>query len=163
MLGIINDLTRAIKENDVADINTFLQQLGRTPFFKKQKPTPFDEAMSLIWYLENVFYDAVGNIVSDLKNSFPALEIDTDELIKMGFWSGGDRDGNPFVTTAITLKTAAALRRAILQCYYRDVRRLKRRLTFSGVESVLAELETKLYEETISAKETANLSQRRKF
>jgi phosphoenolpyruvate carboxylase len=160
VLGIINDLTRAIKENDVADINTFLQQLGRTPFFKKQKPTPFDEAMSLIWYLENIFYDAVGNIVSDLKNSFSAREIDTDELIKMGFWSGGDRDGNPFVTTETTLKTAAALRHAILQCYYRDVRRLKRRLTFSGVESVLAQLETKLYDELFAAEESANLNQR---
>ncbi|HEX8250655.1 MAG TPA: phosphoenolpyruvate carboxylase [Pyrinomonadaceae bacterium] len=158
VLGIINDLTHAIKENDVADINTFLQQLGRTPFFKKQKPTPFDEATSLIWYLENVFYEAVGNIVSDLKNSFPARGVETGELIKMGFWSGGDRDGNPFVTTQTTLKTAAALRRAILQCYYRDIRKLKRRLTFSGVESVLAELETKLYDETISAKETTNLN-----
>jgi phosphoenolpyruvate carboxylase len=161
VLGIINDLTRAIKENDVADINTFLQQLGRTPFFKKQKPTPFDEAMSLIWYLENIFYEAVGNIVSDLKNSFPGQGIETGELIKMGFWSGGDRDGNPFVTTGTTLKTARALRRAILQSYYRDVRKLKRRLTFSGVESVLAELETKLYDETVSATENTNLSKRK--
>jgi phosphoenolpyruvate carboxylase len=158
VLGIINDLTRAIKENDVADINTFLQQLGRTPFFKKQKPTPFDEATSLVWYLENIFYEAIGNIVSDLKNSFPAEEIDTQELIKMGFWSGGDRDGNPFVTTETTLKTAAALRRAILQSYYRDVRKLKRRLTFPGVESVLAELETKLYDETFSAAENTFLN-----
>jgi phosphoenolpyruvate carboxylase len=158
VLGIINDLTRAIKENDVAGINTFLQQLGRTPFFKKQKPTPFDEATSLIWYLENVFYEAIGNIVSDLKTSFPGQPIETGELIKMGFWSGGDRDGNPFVTTRTTLKTAAALRRAILQSYYRDVRKLKRRLTFPGVESVLAELETKLYDETFSGAENTDLN-----
>jgi phosphoenolpyruvate carboxylase len=162
VLGIINDLTGAIKGNDVAAINTFLQQLGLTPFFKKRKPTPFDEATSLIWYLENVFYDAIGNIVSDLKNSFPAQPIETGELIKMGFWSGGDRDGNPFVTTETTLKTAAALRRAILQCYYRDVRRLKRRLTFSGVESVLAELDAKLYDESVAVeKESANLDKQK--
>ena len=68
VLGIINDLEAAIRENDASLINTYLQQLGRTPFFKKQKPTPFDEAMSLIWYLENVFYDAVGNIVSALND-----------------------------------------------------------------------------------------------
>ena len=66
VLGIINDLVAAISENNVADINTYLQQLGRTPFIKKQKPTPVDEAFSLIWYLENVFYDAVGIIVSGL-------------------------------------------------------------------------------------------------
>jgi phosphoenolpyruvate carboxylase len=95
-----------------------LQQLGRTPFIKKQKPTPFDEAVSLIWYLENVFYDAVGNIVSDL-NDFSAENF---APIKMGFWSGGDRDGNPFVTVETTLQVAAALRNSILRCYYRDVR-----------------------------------------
>ncbi len=145
VLGIINDLVEAIEKNDVSLINSFLQQLGRTPFFKKQKPTPFDEAQSLIWYLENVFYEAVGNIASDLKNSFPNQNFDLSTLVKMGFWSGGDRDGNPFVTTETTLKTADALRLAALRCYYRDTRRLKRRLTFTGVDALLTELESKLY------------------
>src|SRR5687767_7754668 len=122
VLGIINDLVEAIEKNDVSLINTYLQQLGRTPFFKKQKPTPFDEAQSLIWYLENVFYESIGNIASALKNAFPDENFDLSELVKMGFWSGGDRDGNPFVTVETTLKTANALRRAILRCYYRDVR-----------------------------------------
>lgn len=141
VLGIINDLTVAIANDKVSDINTFLQQLGRTPFFKKQKPTPFDEAVSLIWYLENVFYEAIGNIASELNG----LTQMTAQPIRMGFWSGGDRDGNPFVTVETTLQTAEALRNAILRSYYRDVRALKRRLTFSGVESVLAILEEKLY------------------
>lgn len=146
VLGIINDLAEAIEKNDVSNINTFLQQLGRTPFFKKQKPTPFDEAVSLIWYLENVFYHSIGNIVSEIGKSFPNQEIKTSDLIRMGFWSGGDRDGNPFVTVETTIKVANALRNSILKCYYQDVRRLKRRLTFVGVESILAELETRLYE-----------------
>ncbi len=145
VLGIINDLVDAISANDVSNINILLQQLGRTPFLKKQKPTPFDEAVSLIWYLENIFYNAVGNIISDLKNSFPEEKIAVDKLINMGFWSGGDRDGNPFVTVETTQKVADALRRSILKCYYNDVRILKRRLTFAGVETVLAELENKLY------------------
>ena len=160
VLGIINDLVEAIKQNEVSLINTYLQQLGRTPFFKKQKPTPFDEALSLIWYLENVFYESIGNILSDLKSSFPSEKIKTDRLVKMGFWSGGDRDGNPFVTFETTLKTADALRRAAVGCYYRDVRRLKRRLTFAGVESVLAELEEKLYREAFSAEENSKLTKR---
>jgi phosphoenolpyruvate carboxylase len=152
VLGIINDLVEAIANNDVSLINTYLQQLGRTPFFKKQKPAPFDEAQSLIWYLENVFYEAIGNIASDLKNSFPAENVDLSALVKMGFWSGGDRDGNPFVKTETTLKTAGALRLAALRCYYRDTRRLKRRLTFTGVDALLAELENKLYAEAFSSK-----------
>ncbi len=151
VLGIINDLVEAIEQNDVSLINTYLQQLGRTPFFKKQKPTPFDEANSLIWYLENVFYESIGNIASDLKNSFPAQNLDLTNLVKMGFWSGGDRDGNPFVTTETTLKTADALRLAALRCYYRDARKLKRRLTFTGVDALLTELENKLYAEAFSS------------
>ena len=54
VLGIITDLEQAIKANDLATINNLLAQLGKTPFFKKTKPTPYDEAVSLIWYLENV-------------------------------------------------------------------------------------------------------------
>ncbi len=141
VLGIINDLTHAIAENNITDINTYLRQLGRTPFIKKQKPTPFDEAVSLIWYLENVFYTAAGNIVSDL-NRFAGGE---NSPIRMGFWSGGDRDGNPFVNVGTTLQVARALHDSILRCYYRDVRLLKRRLTFAGVESILAELDETLY------------------
>jgi phosphoenolpyruvate carboxylase len=38
-------------------------------------------------------------------------------LIKLGFWPGGDRDGNPFVTTDITLMPER-LRTSILKCYY---------------------------------------------
>ncbi|HTK38678.1 MAG TPA: phosphoenolpyruvate carboxylase [Pyrinomonadaceae bacterium] len=147
VLGIINDLTQMVRENRIENINTYLQQLGKTPFIKKQKPTPFDEAASLIWYLENVFYEAAGNIASDL-SSFTGEALFP---LRMGFWSGGDRDGNPYVTVETTLQVAAALRHSILNCYYRDVRQLKRRLTFAGVETILAELEQCLYENTTGA------------
>jgi phosphoenolpyruvate carboxylase len=45
-------------------------------------------------------------------------------LIKLGF-GPGDRDGNPFVTTEITLKVADRLRTSILKCYYIEIRNLK--------------------------------------
>src|SRR5918993_6037583 len=60
VLGIINDLAKGLAENNASQINMYLQQLGKTPFFNKEKPTPYDEATSLIWYLENVFYAAAG-------------------------------------------------------------------------------------------------------
>ncbi len=37
VLGIINDLAKALAENNTNVINTYLQQLGKTPFFKKEK------------------------------------------------------------------------------------------------------------------------------
>jgi phosphoenolpyruvate carboxylase len=145
VLGIINDLSRAVIENNAAEINLYMQQLGKTPFLKKQKPTPYDEAISLIWYLENVFYHACGKIIASLQDQFPHVLDKRNAVIKMGFWPGGDRDGNPFVKTETTLRVADALRGAIIKCYYLDVRRLKRRLTFKGVDTVLTELEQKLY------------------
>lgn len=145
VLGIINDLSKALTHNNSILINSYLQQLGRTPFFKKQKPTPFDEAVSLIWYLENVFYPAAGKIVSTLKNQFQDAVSKDNPMIRMGFWPGGDRDGNPFVTSDITLQVADALRGGIIKCYYQDVRKLRRRLTFAGVDIILNELENKLY------------------
>jgi phosphoenolpyruvate carboxylase len=145
VLGIINDLSRALIDNNTSLVNIYLQQLGKTPFFKKKKPTPYDEAVSLIWYLENVFYAAAGRIISGMKSQFPhALQKD-NPVIRMGFWPGGDRDGNPFVTSETTLQVADALRGGIIKCYYMDVRRLKRRLTFEGVDVLLADLENKLY------------------
>ncbi len=145
VLGIIHDLTRAMADNNLNNINMYLQQLGKTPFFKKVKPTPFDEAVSLVWYLENIFYPAAGRIVSTIKANMPEVDNSKNPIIRMGFWPGGDRDGNPFVTTDTTVKVAGALRESILKCYYLEVRRLKRRLTFKGVEAPLQELETKLY------------------
>ncbi len=146
VLGIIHDLSSALIRNDSIEINTYLQQLGKTPFLNKKKPTPFDEAISLVWFLENVFYTAAGRIVNELKSQFPEAVTDLNPVLQMGFWPGGDRDGNPFVKCDTTLKVADALRGAILKCYYLDIRRLKRRLTFPGVEEPIAALELKLYD-----------------
>jgi len=146
VLGIINDLSKALIKSDTQNVNVYLQQLAKTPFLKKQKPTPFDEAMSLIWYLENVFYQASGKIIEELKSQFPdIMESDNNALIHMGFWPGGDRDGNPFVRADTTLQVADQLHKSILHCYYKDIRRMKRRLTFKGVEDVITELEKNFY------------------
>ncbi|WP_338648477.1 phosphoenolpyruvate carboxylase [Flavobacterium sp. KS-LB2] len=152
VLGIINDLTEAIRKNNLLDIKQLLAQLGKTPFIQNEKPNPFDEAVSLIWYLENVFYQTSGEMVHYLqKNIFNGNSIQ-NPLIKLGFWPGGDRDGNPFVTTEITLKVAERLRTSILKCYYVEMRNLKRKLTFSGVDTLVTELEQKLYRSVFYSK-----------
>ena len=145
VLGIITDLTEAVKNNNLAEIKVLLSQLGKTPFFKNKKPTPYDEAVSLTWYLENVFYNSISNIYKYIKtNIFDGEDFEND-IINLGFWPGGDRDGNPFVTTKITLKTANKLRSDIIKNYYRDIRSLRRRLTFKNVESKVISIEDRLY------------------
>jgi len=160
VLGIINDLSKALAEENAALINMYLQQLGKTPFLKKQKPTPYDEAISLIWFLENVFYPSSGRILLALKNEYVDFLQQNNPVIRMGFWPGGDRDGNPFVTTDTTLKVADALRGGIIKCYYQDVRKLKRRLTFKGVEEKIGDLEKKLYVNLFVPEGRTNITQR---
>lgn len=158
VLGIINDLANALSDNNSGQINAHLQQLGKTPFFKKQKPTPYDEAMSLVWYLENVFYRSAGKIYTAIKNQLQLGVNFNKPLIQMGFWPGGDRDGNPFVVADTTLKVSSALRGAIIKCYYMDVRSLKRRLTFEGIEPLLTKLENELYNNIFIPGQTTKLT-----
>ena len=152
VLGIINDLKDAIRSNDLLKIKQLLAQLGKTPFIQNEKPNPYDEAVSLIWYLENVFYATSGEIVHYLQKNILQGSSIQNQLIKLGFWPGGDRDGNPFVTTDITLKVAERLRTSILKCYYIEMRSLKRKLTFSGVDTLVSELEHKLYRSVFYSK-----------
>ena len=146
VLGIITDLTQAIRDNDLLRINNLLAQLGKTPFFKHEKPTPYDEAVSLIWYLENVFYYSFGTIFDYLQENIFEEGNLTNDIINIGFWPGGDRDGNPFVKPETTLKVAERLKQTILKNYYRDLRKLRRKLTFRGVEERITSLERQIYE-----------------
>jgi phosphoenolpyruvate carboxylase len=161
VLGIINDLADAIREDDLLTIKSLLAQLGKTPFFKQEKPSPLDEAVSLIWYLENVFYHSAGTIYSYIRknifNTERAAHAESNKVIALGFWPGGDRDGNPFVTTEITLQTAARLREAVIKNYLRDFRYIKRRLTFAGLEQPVKSVE-KMLNDLVFDSAKANVS-----
>ncbi|MBB2150199.1 phosphoenolpyruvate carboxylase [Pedobacter gandavensis] len=150
VLSIITDLTTAIKTNDISTINQLLQQLGKTPFFNKKSPTPVDEALSLAWYLENVFYFAAANIQSEIDKSLNDYNLESKKIIELGFWPGGDRDGNPNVHTDSTIQVSKMLRQILYRCYYRDFRNLKRRITFRGVEENIAKVQDTLYQQAFS-------------
>jgi phosphoenolpyruvate carboxylase len=147
VLGIINDLSREIKGNKLEHIRLLLMQLGRTAFVNRQKPTPLDEAISLGWYMENVFYSAIPDIIFRLLRALKqdVATFENPRLLALGFWPGGDRDGNPFVTSETTLSVAKRLREGALRGYYRDIRQVRRRLTFRGVEEIIIKVESKIY------------------
>ncbi|MDR7127716.1 phosphoenolpyruvate carboxylase [Algoriphagus sp. 4150] len=147
VLAIITDLENAIRTDDIGKINSLLQQLGKTGFTKREKPTPYDEAISLIWFLENIFYQSISDIMIRLLGALniPLHDWENPGLLKVGFWPGGDRDGNPFVTHTITKQVADRLKKWVLKCYYRDVRKVRRRLTFKHVEEILINIERGLY------------------
>jgi len=149
VLGIITDLTEALKNNDLDNIISLLEQLGKTPFIKKEKPTPVDEAISLAWFLENVFYPVISNIQKRLDNNFEGLD-SKEPIIQLGFWPGGDRDGNPNVSVQSTKEVSSLLRTILFRGYYRDFRVIKRRITFRGVEQYMDNLQDLFYENSFN-------------
>ncbi len=65
---------------------------------------------------------------------------------------------NPFVTTEITLNTANKLRSDVIKNYYRDIRKLRRRLTFKNVENIVVDIENKLYKSIFNDQKTPKIS-----
>jgi phosphoenolpyruvate carboxylase len=143
---ILHDLRRSITDDSITNIDMLLQQLGKTPFVNKEKPTPIDEALSIIHYLRYVYYDTIGELFTKIKKTFGNGHFHLHEdLIQLGFWPGGDRDGNPFVTADVTKRVSEELRSAILKSYYGNLKDVRRRLSFRGVSEVFAQLSTELY------------------
>ncbi|MBZ0243591.1 MAG: phosphoenolpyruvate carboxylase [Bacteroidales bacterium] len=145
ILEIIQQLREHVNDNNLMKVDLALQQLGMTSFGNQQKPTPFDEAKNIIYYLRNVYYDALGDFYTDLKKQFQNQKFNNPEIVKLGFWPGGDRDGNPFVTAKVSMQVADELRMTLMKCYYKDLKDLSKKLSFRGVEEIISQLRTAIY------------------
>jgi phosphoenolpyruvate carboxylase len=138
VLGVIRELSEAIAKDDLAEIRLLLLQLGRTKFRNREKPTPLMEARSVLGYLENNFYHVLPDIQRRATRLFPEeLRKELPALLEIGFWPGGDRDGNPFVTSQVTRQVGRELKSSVLGLYLQDARKLLKRLTFDGVYECL--------------------------
>jgi phosphoenolpyruvate carboxylase len=145
-LGIITDLTARIEAGDLESAHNLLHQLGLTPFFQTKKPTPYEEAVRQSWYLEHVFFEALPKLALRVAAS-TGVPLDTAAgLFSVGFWPGGDRDGNPYVDAGTTLRVARRLRLTLLRCYRRSFRQLRRRITFKGLDIELDALQSRVEE-----------------
>ena len=145
VLDIISELRDLIDENKVNEIDITLQQLGLTSLVNSKKPTPLNEARNIIYILRKTYYDAIGDLFQYIKANINDEDFDNYDLIKLGFWPGGDRDGNPFVTAAITKTVADDLRMNLMKCYYNELKSLSAKLTFQGIQDDLGFLRTNIY------------------
>ncbi|NQZ44085.1 MAG: phosphoenolpyruvate carboxylase [Flavobacteriaceae bacterium] len=145
VLDIISELRDLIDENRVDDIDQTLQQLGLTSLINTKKPTPLDEAKNIIHILRYTYYDAIGDLFEYVKSNIRNERFDNYDIIKLGFWPGGDRDGNPFVTADMTKSVADELRITLMKCYYNELKALRKKLTFKGLQQPLNTLNQSLY------------------
>ena len=154
VLDIIAKLKSFITKNDINEIDLMLRQLGLTSLINSKKPTPFEEAKNIIYILRYVYYDAVIELYNYIKKNIHKSSFDNHNIIQLGFWPGGDRDGNPFVTSEITNDVADELRMNLMKCYYKDIKSLEKKLTFKEVEDIVTNLKNKLYVTMFDPKKT---------
>ena len=149
VLKIIVKLRRFISSNDISGIDLTLQQLGLTSLIMSTKPTPQEEARNIIYFFRNVYFDAVGEVYAEIKRAMGDDNFDNTKIIQLGFWPGGDRDGNPYVTSETTAAVADELRMTLMKCYYKELKDLESKLTFRKVEDKVSQLKEAVYEAMI--------------
>lgn len=154
VLDIINDLREDIEYDTIDDIDTNLQQLGLTSFIQKEKPTPLQEASNIIYYLRNVYYNAISDYYFELQSHLANFDFDNPNILRIGFWPGGDRDGNPYVTAEITREVGKALRTTLMKCYYNDVKSLEKKLTFEKTHPLIQNLRATIYDSIFNRNES---------
>jgi phosphoenolpyruvate carboxylase len=146
---IIQDLRVALTKNDLAYAERLLLQLGKTRFTNRERPTPIDEARGVLRAMEDVFYDILPEIAGRMVVAAHGRDRLPDHLpprpnLLVGFWPGGDRDGNPFVTAGVTLEVARLLRERVIERHYRVAGLLARRLTFAGAHERIQTIRDRL-------------------
>jgi len=118
-----NNLNKKIKRS--------LTMLLLTDDLRNTRVTVSDEIKNTIYHCTKSLWNAIPKLHQDLKDSlniYYNYEIETKDFIKFRSWVGGDRDGNPNVTDAVTRNAIKAQKITILNKYrdsltlvYRDL------------------------------------------
>jgi phosphoenolpyruvate carboxylase len=107
----------------------------RTDELHQFKPTVLDEVDYSLHYFQEVLFEGIPDLYQRFKHAlnktFPWLEPPGKNFCKFGSWVGGDRDGNPSVTPAITWQTACYQRHIVLEKYISSVKELIELLSVS--------------------------------
>jgi phosphoenolpyruvate carboxylase len=128
------DLLPRERRRHEADMRAELSVLWQSEFLRPERPTVLDEVnrglsvMPRIWEAVPEVYAAVRRALIDV---FPDRRFTLPTFLRFGSWMGGDRDGNPFVTTDVTEATLVRLRQAAIDRHLDWCRRLDEMLTIS--------------------------------
>ena len=133
--------------------------LWQTDEVRRRRPTVRDEIKMGLDYYPSVLFETLpevyAELASDFRDSFGSelIACDLPRLLRFGSWIGGDRDGNPNVTSDCTRDALDIARQTIFDFYIQRIDDLIWRLTSSTFQAgVTAELGSALtqYAQTIS-------------
>ncbi|RED44250.1 phosphoenolpyruvate carboxylase [Aestuariispira insulae] len=114
--------------------------LWLTGEIRLEKPTVDQEVAWGQHFFEEVLFDQVPELMDRLDWAlschYPDFNFKIPPIMRFGSWIGGDRDGNPFVTTEVTSNTFASNKKLALIRYDHELSLLTARLSIAahGIE-----------------------------
>ncbi|GAB4533157.1 MAG: phosphoenolpyruvate carboxylase [Haliangiales bacterium] len=155
--GVLDKLDRATlgareKQHVLDSLHDAIVALFGTEESRAVKPSPRDEVISSLDVFETTLLDVTPMMYrafeEALRAAFPDEVFTIPPFLRWGTWIGGDRDGNPFVTSDTTRWVLEQQRLCVLKRYLSDVDDLMRALSVSERRVTdragLAELEASL-------------------
>ena len=128
------DMLQREREALVRRIRADLDALWETDTLRPNKPSVLEEVDRSLFVIDSL-WEMVPQLYSStrraLQRAYPQDTPTLPVVVRFGSWIGGDRDGNPFVTPAVTRETLGRLRRAIIDKHIAQCRSLARVLSIS--------------------------------
>ncbi|MEM6552186.1 MAG: phosphoenolpyruvate carboxylase [Planctomycetota bacterium] len=125
------DLLPRQRQALIQRIQCDLACLWDTDPLRPNKPTVEEELERALFVLDSV-WDLIPPLQRQARLALPDTTDAPPLGLRFGCWIGGDRDGNPFVTPAVTAHALARLRAATIHHHLREARDLRRMLSLSS-------------------------------
>jgi len=127
------ELTSEERDSIMRQLKAQVQLLWRTSEVRHNKPTVEDEVRYGLFYFHASLFEAIPMIYRYFERAVRKVygrnQINIPTVLKFGSWIGGDRDGNPFVTPAVTRNAIRLHMREALQEYHCRIIQLRSILT----------------------------------